>query len=64
MLVKGGSSDSFATPNEHLNGIYITVLQTSVRISYNEREKEMYCNVLRVILGSIVALFSPFRLSL
>ncbi|PQE16302.1 hypothetical protein CJF32_00006175 [Rutstroemia sp. NJR-2017a WRK4] len=30
-LVEGGGSNSSADPEEHLNGIYLTVLQTSIR---------------------------------
>jgi hypothetical protein len=58
-LVEGGSSDNTATPEEHLNGIYITVLQTSIRTSPSAREQQMYYNILRGVLGSVVILFSP-----
>ncbi|KAF2186301.1 hypothetical protein K469DRAFT_664193 [Zopfia rhizophila CBS 207.26] len=58
-LLDGGSSAATATPEGHLNGIYITVLQNSVRPSFMEQEKERFYSILRDILGSIVALFSP-----
>ncbi|KAF2176113.1 hypothetical protein K469DRAFT_700434 [Zopfia rhizophila CBS 207.26] len=50
---------SAAAPEEHLNGIYITVLQNSIRPGYMEQEKQRLYSMLRDILGSIVALFSP-----
>jgi hypothetical protein len=49
---------SAATPEEHLNGIYITVLQNSIHPGYMEQEKQRLYSILRDILGSIVALFS------
>jgi hypothetical protein len=50
---------STAAPEEHLNGLYITVLQNSIRPGYTEQEKQGLCSMLRDILGSIVVLFSP-----
>jgi hypothetical protein len=57
ILLEGGIST--ATPEEHLNGLYITVLQNSIRPGYTEQEKQRLCSILRDILGSIVVLFSP-----
>ena len=47
------------TPEEHLNEIYITVLQNSIRPVYTVQEKQMLYSMLKRILGSIVTLFSP-----
>ena len=47
------------TPEGHLDGIYITVLQNSVRPDFMEEEKDEFCRVLRDILGSIIAAASP-----
>ncbi|KAF1963428.1 hypothetical protein CC80DRAFT_433024 [Byssothecium circinans] len=58
-LVEGGDSDSTATPEEHLNEIYDTVLMASTQTSYTTQEKDKYYSILRDILGSIVTLFSP-----
>jgi hypothetical protein len=57
ILLEGGIST--AAPEEHLNGLYITVLQNSIRPGYTEQEKQGLCSMLRDILGSIVVLFSP-----
>jgi NACHT domain len=57
-LLKGGASAA-ATPEEHLNGIYITVLQNSIQSGFSQQDKERFCSMLRDILGSVVALFSP-----
>jgi hypothetical protein len=57
VLLKGG--DEAATPEEHLNGIYITVLQSSIQPGYIEAERQRLYSMLRQFLGSIVALFSP-----
>ena len=48
-----------ATPEEHLNEIYITVLQNSIQPGFIEQEKKRWYNMLRDILGSIVVLYSP-----
>jgi hypothetical protein len=47
------------TPENHLNEIYLTVLENSIHQSYTEQEKEDLYNTLREILGSIVSLSSP-----
>jgi len=57
-LLKGGASTA-ATPEEQLNGIYITVLQNSIQSGFSQQDKERFCSMLRDILGSVVALFSP-----
>ncbi|KAF2185880.1 hypothetical protein K469DRAFT_157967 [Zopfia rhizophila CBS 207.26] len=56
-ILEGGTST--ATPEEHLNNIYITVLQNAIRLDYMEEEKQRLYRMLRDILGSIVVLFSP-----
>jgi hypothetical protein len=57
-LLKGGTANA-TTPEEHLNGIYITVLQKSIQPGFSQQDKERFCSMLRNILGSIVTLFSP-----
>ena len=57
-LLKGGAFAA-ATPEEHLNGIYITVLQNSIQSGFSQQDKEKFCSMLRDILGSVVVLFSP-----
>lgn len=58
-LLEGGASAAIATPEGHLNGMYITVLQNSMHVSHNAQEKEKFYSMLGDILGSIVASFSP-----
>jgi hypothetical protein len=58
-LLEGGASTATATPEKHLNGIYLTVLKNSVHLGFIEQEKEKFYRIVRDILGSIVALFSP-----
>jgi hypothetical protein len=43
----------------HLNEIYLTVLENSIYQNYTEEEKEDLYNTLREILGSVVILSSP-----
>jgi hypothetical protein len=57
ILIEG--STSTATPEEHLNQIYVTVLQKSARLGYMEEEKQLLYSMLRDILGSIIILFFP-----
>lgn len=57
MILEGDSASS--TPEDHLNGIYITVLRNSIQTSYIEKERQMLCGMLRELLGCIVILFSP-----
>jgi hypothetical protein len=61
-LLKGGASAA-ATPEEHLNGIYITVLQNSVQANFSKQDKERFYSMLRDVLGSVVALFSPLSVN-
>lgn len=55
-------STSTATPEMHLNGIYITVLRNSIRVGYIKQERRSLCNMLKDVLRSIVVLFSPLSL--
>jgi hypothetical protein len=57
-LVEGSDFDNPARPEEHLNRIYLAVLQSSTRLSYNEGELRKHHTIMRQILGSIVALQS------
>jgi hypothetical protein len=59
ILLEGDTTAAAATPEEHLNGLYITVLQNSIQPGFSQQEKERFCSMLRDILGSVVALFSP-----
>ncbi|KAF2632856.1 hypothetical protein BU25DRAFT_329647, partial [Macroventuria anomochaeta] len=59
ILLAGSASSDPVAPEEQLNKMYVTVLQTSIRPGYNAQEMTMYYNMLRLILGSIVALISP-----
>ncbi|KAF7505377.1 hypothetical protein GJ744_000998 [Endocarpon pusillum] len=54
-----GSSTSTVGPEEHLNEIYVTVLRKSIYAEYTREEKEEVYSALRLILGSVVTLFSP-----
>ncbi|PVH67593.1 hypothetical protein DL98DRAFT_443228, partial [Cadophora sp. DSE1049] len=47
------------TPEQHLDQIYITVLQNSIPTTFRPLEKVRLCIMQRRILGSIVILFSP-----
>jgi hypothetical protein len=58
-LLEGGASANTATPEGHLNGIYITILQNSIHPGYIKQEKEKFYSILRDVLGNIAALFSP-----
>jgi hypothetical protein len=57
MMLQGDKS--VTTPGNHLNEIYLTVLENSIHQNYTEQEKEDFYNTLREILGSIVSLSSP-----
>jgi hypothetical protein len=61
-LLQGDTSVP-ATPEEHLNEIYITVLQNSIRLELSQQDKERFYNMLRHILGSVVALSSPLSIN-
>ena len=47
------------TPENHLNEIYLTVLENSIHQNYTEQEKQDLYSILREILGSIVSLSFP-----
>jgi hypothetical protein len=77
-ILKDGSTDEFFTddsvtdddsnddpavaPEEHLNKLYITVLQNSAR-NYKKQEKKKWYKLLRTTIGTIVVLFSPLSTS-
>jgi hypothetical protein len=63
MLADGSVRDSAASPEQHLNQLYMTVLQKSVQSSYTAREIARYHSMMRQILGSIVVLSSPLSVS-
>jgi hypothetical protein len=57
MMLQGDKS--VTAPGNHLNEIYLTVLEHSIHPNYTEQEKEDLYKKLREILGSIVSLSSP-----
>jgi hypothetical protein len=63
MLADGSGHDSAANPEQHLNQLYLTVLQKSIQSSYTAQELAKYHSIMRQILGSIVALSSPLSVS-
>jgi hypothetical protein len=58
-MILEGSSTAITAPEEHLNKIYITVLEHSISLDYMDEERAELYTRLRHILGSIVALLSP-----
>jgi hypothetical protein len=56
-LLEGGNART--TPEEHLNGIYITILRNSIQPGYIDQERQRLYGMLRQQLGTIVALFAP-----
>jgi hypothetical protein len=63
MLADGSDREIAASPEKHLNQLYLTVLQKSIQSSYTARELAKYYSIMRQILGSIVALSSPLSVS-
>jgi hypothetical protein len=59
ILLSGSASSDSVGPEEQLTKMYLTVLQTSIGHGYNAQEMTVYDSMLRLILGSIVALTSP-----
>jgi hypothetical protein len=51
--------NSVTAPEKQLNEIYVTILKNAVCDDYDEPETEEVYKMLKVILGSIVVLFSP-----
>ena len=62
-LLEGDASSTATTPEEHLNGIYLTVLRNSVRPGFSQQDKEEFYSILRHILGSLMAVFSPLSVN-
>jgi len=56
-ILQGDSSET--EPEEELNKIYTKVLENSVGARLKQREKDKAYELLRKILGAIVALYSP-----
>ncbi|KIN07133.1 hypothetical protein OIDMADRAFT_174150 [Oidiodendron maius Zn] len=61
-LLRGGASIT-AAPEDHLNGIYLTVLQSSIQPGLSPQDKERFRSMQRHILGSIVLLLSPLSVN-
>lgn len=59
-LLEGGIV--LTTPEEHLNEIYLTVLRNSIQPGFSRQDKEKFYNILRDILGSVAAMFSPLSI--
>ena len=58
-LLGGDAPATATTPEEHLNEIYLTVLRNSVQPGFSQQDKMKFYSILRDILGSLVAVFSP-----
>jgi hypothetical protein len=52
------SASAISEPAKHLDKLYTTVLRASVPDTYSAEEKDVACTDLRLVLGSIVVLFS------
>jgi hypothetical protein len=52
------SASASSEPAKHLDKLYTTVLRASVPDTYSAEEKDVACTDLRLVLGSIVVLFS------
>jgi len=61
-MILAGDIDA-ESPEGHLNHLYTTVLQNSIRPNYSEKVKQRLYSLLREILGSIVVLFSTLSIS-
>ncbi|KAF2631393.1 hypothetical protein BU25DRAFT_454846 [Macroventuria anomochaeta] len=62
ILVECSISRDVAAPEEQLNKMYLTVLQTLVQPGYSTHETTMYYTMLRLILGGIVVFASPLSI--
>jgi hypothetical protein len=63
ILTESSSRDHPSPPEKKLNEIYITVLKNSVSHGYDDSERGDMYEMLRKVLGSITALFSPLPAS-
>jgi hypothetical protein len=57
------STSTVTEPERHLDTIYTTVLCASIPETYSEEEQDEACYYLRLILGSIVILFSALSIA-
>jgi hypothetical protein len=57
-MIMAGDIDA-ESPEGHLNHLYTTVLQNTLRPNYGEKVRQTLYSSLRKILGSVVVLFSP-----
>lgn len=53
------SCRSYVPPEEHLNSLYLFVLQQSIDSSLESHHREIMCQEIRIVLGSLVVLFAP-----
>jgi hypothetical protein len=60
-MILQSSTTNTNGPEQYLNGIYLTVLRQSTADYSAEYAEELYC-MLKSLLGSIVALFSPLSI--
>ena len=58
-FVNNGGGDVHSGLNAHLDEIYSTVLQKSLRPNWSQDEKNEHCEALKLILGTLVVLESP-----
>ncbi|KAI9772557.1 MAG: hypothetical protein M1840_000762, partial [Geoglossum simile] len=52
-----GGDISTTAPERGLDGIYLKVLQSSIRVDFDKSEMNEHCRILRKALGAIVTLF-------
>ena len=60
-MILQSSTTTTNGPEQHLNGMYLTVLRQSTADYSAEDAEELYC-MLKSLLGSIVTLFSPLSI--
>ena len=58
-----GVASAATTPEEHLNGIYITALRNSVQPTFSQEDKQSFYSILRDVLECIVVLSSPLSVN-
>jgi len=58
-LLEGRPSETGMGPEEQLNELYLTLLESSISQYMEEEEREKFCKTLKATLGAIVILFSP-----
>jgi WD40 repeat protein len=57
------SNICITAPEKGLDGIYLTVLKSSIHADFDQQEESEHCSMLREVLGAIVTLFSSLSIS-